>query len=360
MSKTTFQVKRRTLHFHVEAGTSRGILTQKNSYFLQISDPDNAGFVGLGEAGPLFGLSPEYKEDALDDFQKTVNLLPKELPTNNSEVAQWISVIPFDQPSFRFAAEMAMFDYLNQQNGIYFQNDFSDKKHPIPINGLIWMGSKEYMQKQIESKLAEGLTCLKLKIGAIDFESELDLIRSIREAHSEKELTIRLDANGAFPIHEAANKLEKLSKYGIHSIEQPIKAGQWNEMANLCKQSEIPIALDEELIGVQDSEEVLETIRPAYIILKPSFLGGFGATMQWINLADELKIGWWITSALESNVGLQAIAQFTGQFTDLIPQGLGTGLLYSNNLASGLNTQHGNIYFDSKFPRENPFQNLSL
>ena len=360
MSKTTFQVKRRTLHFHVEAGTSRGILTQKNSYFLQISDPDNAGFVGLGEAGPLFGLSPEYKEDALDDFQKAVNLLPKELPTNNSEVAQWISVIPFDQPSFRFAAEMAMFDYLNQQNGIYFQNDFSDKKHPIPINGLIWMGSKEYMQKQIESKLAEGLTCLKLKIGAIDFESELDLIRSIREAHSEKELTIRLDANGAFPIHEAANKLEKLSKYGIHSIEQPIKAGQWNEMANLCKQSEIPIALDEELIGVQDSEEVLETIRPAYIILKPSFLGGFGATMQWINLADELKIGWWITSALESNVGLQAIAQFTGQFTDLIPQGLGTGLLYSNNLASGLNTQHGNIYFDSKFPRENPFQNLSL
>ena len=360
MSKTTFQVKRRTLHFHVEAGTSRGILTQKNSYFLQISDPDNAGFVGLGEAGPLFGLSPEYKEDALDDFQKAVNLLPKELPTNNSEVAQWISVIPFDQPSFRFAAEMAMFDYLNQQNGIYFQNNFSDKKHPIPINGLIWMGSKEYMQKQIESKLAEGLTCLKLKIGAIDFESEMNLIRSIREAHSEKELTIRLDANGAFPIHEAANKLEKLSKYGIHSIEQPIKAGQWNEMADLCKQSEIPIALDEELIGIKDSAEVLETIRPAYIILKPSFLGGFGATKQWINLADELKIGWWITSALESNVGLQAIAQFTGQFTDLIPQGLGTGLLYSNNLASGLNTQHGNIYFDSKFPRENPFQNLSL
>ena len=360
MSKTTFQVKRRTLHFHVEAGTSRGILTQKNSYFLQISHPDNTGFVGLGEAGPLFGLSPEYKEDALDDFQKAVNLLPKELPTNNSEVAQWISVIPFDQPSFRFAAEMAMFDYLNQQNGIYFQNNFSDKKHPIPINGLIWMGSKEYMQKQIESKLAEGLTCLKLKIGAIDFESELDLIRSIREAHSEKELTIRLDANGAFPIHEAANKLEKLSKYGIHSIEQPIKAGQWNEMADLCRQSEIPIALDEELIEIKDSAEVLETIRPAYIILKPSFLGGFGATKQWINLADELKIGWWITSALESNVGLQAIAQFTGQFTNLIPQGLGTGLLYSNNLASGLNTQHGNIYFDSKFPRENPFQNLSL
>ena len=255
---------------------------------------------------------------------------------------------------------MAIFDYLNQQNGIYLQNDFSESKHPIPINGLIWMGSKEYMQKQIESKLAEGLTCLKLKIGAIDFESEIDLIRSIREAYSEKELTIRLDANGAFQIHEAAKKLEKLSKYDIHSIEQPIKAGQWNEMANLCSQSEIPIALDEELIGIKDSAELLNHIRPAYIILKPSFLGGFEAAMQWIKLANDMKIGWWITSALESNVGLQAIAQFTGQFTNLIPQGLGTGLLYANNLASGLNTQRGNIYFDSKFPRENPFQNLSL
>jgi L-alanine-DL-glutamate epimerase-like enolase superfamily enzyme len=275
-------------------------------------------------------------------------------------VAQWISSIPFDQPSFRFAAEMAMLDYLNQQNGIYFSNEFTDQQAPVPINGLIWMGSKEYMQKQIESKLAEGLTCLKLKIGAIDFNSEMDLIRSIREAHSEKELTIRLDANGAFPIREAANKLEKLSKYGIHSIEQPIKTGQWNEMAILCKHSEIPIALDEELIGIKDSAELLDKIRPAYIILKPSFLGGFGASMQWIKLANDKQIGWWITSALESNVGLQAIAQFTGQFSDLIPQGLGTGLLYTNNLSSGLSTRQGNIYFDSKFPRENPFQDLSL
>ena len=303
MSKSIFQVKRRTLHFHVEAGTSRGILTQKNSYFLQISNPENSGFVGLGEAGPLFGLSPEYKEDVLDDFQLAINRLSKDLPANKTEVGTWISAIPFDQPSFRFAAEMAMFDYLNQQNGIYFQNDFSESKHPIPINGLIWMGSKEYMQKQIESKLAEGLACLKLKIGAIDFESEIDLIRSIREAYSEKELTIRLDANGAFQIHEAAKKLEKLSKYGIHSIEQPIKAGQWNEMADLCKQSEIPIALDEELIGIKDSAELLNHIKPAYIILKPSFLGGFGATMQWINFANEKKISWWITSAFSRAAG---------------------------------------------------------
>lgn len=360
MSIPVFQIKRRTLHFHVEAGTSRGILTQKNSYFLQISNPTSTEFVGLGEAGPLFGLSPEYKEDVLDDFQKAVNRLPKELPKNNSEVASWISDIPFDQPSFRFAAEMAIIDYLNQRDGIYFPSEFTEQQAPVPINGLIWMGSKEYMQKQIEAKLAEGLTCLKLKIGAIDFESEIDLIRSIRDSHSEKALTIRLDANGAFSVPEAAYKLEKLSKFGIHSIEQPIKAGQWNEMADLCKQTEIPIALDEELIGVQDSEEVLESIRPAYIILKPSFLGGFGATKQWINLANEKKIGWWVTSALESNVGLQAIAQFTGQFPELIPQGLGTGLLYANNLASGLNTQRGNIYFDAKFPRENPFQNLSL
>lgn len=360
MYHSVFQAKQRTLHFHVEAGTSRGILTKKNSYYLQISEPSLSKNVGLGEAGPLFGLSPEYKEDALDDFQRAINRLSRELPTQKTEVADWISSIPFNQPSFRFAAEIAMLDYLNQGDGIYFPSEFTDQQAPVPINGLIWMGTKEYMQKQIESKLAEGLTCLKLKIGAIDFESEIDLIRSIREAHSEKELMIRLDANGAFAAHEASNKLEKLSKFGIHSIEQPIKAGQWNEMANLCRQSEIPIALDEELIGIINAPELLESIRPAYIILKPSFLGGFGATKQWIKLANEMQIGWWITSALESNVGLQAIAQFTGQFTDLIPQGLGTGLLYANNLSSGLSTKQGNIYFDSKFPRENPFQDLSL
>lgn len=360
MSNSVFQINKRTLHFHVEAGTSRGILTQKNSYFLQISNPTNPGFVGLGEAGPLLGLSPEYKEDVLDDFQRAINRLSPELPRQKSEIELWISTIPFDQPSFRFAAEMAMLDYLNQGDGIYFPSEFTNHQAPVPINGLIWMGTKEYMQKQIESKLAEGLTCLKLKIGAINFESEIDLIRSIREAHSEKELTIRLDANGAFAVHEAAKKLEKLAKFGIHSIEQPIKSGQWADMASLCKQSEIPIALDEELIGIQDSAELLDIIRPAYIILKPSFLGGFGATINWIKLANEMNMGWWITSALESNIGLQAIAQFTGQFTDLIPQGLGTGLLYGNNLSSGLSTRKGNIYFDSKFPRENPFQDLSL
>ena len=184
-----------------------------------------------------------------------------------------------------------------------------------------------------------------MKIGAIDFESEIDLIRSIRDSHSEKALTIRLDANGAFSVPEAAYKLEKLSKFGIHSIEQPIKAGQWNEMAHLCKQSEIPIALDEELIGVQDSEEVLETIRPAYIILKPSFLGGLGATKQWINLANEKKIGWWITSALESNVGLNAIAQFTYTLNNKMPQGLGTGGLYTNNFDCPLEIKKGQLVY---------------
>ena len=360
MSQPVFQVKLRTLQFHVEAGTSRGILTKKNSYYVQISEPNLSKNIGLGEAGPLFGLSPEYQENALADFKIAINQLSKKLPTQIAEVADWISTIPFDQPSFRFAAEMAILDYLNQKNGIYFKSDFTDKNHPIPMNGLIWMGSKEYMQQQIESKLAEGLTCLKLKIGAIDFNAELDLIRSIRESHGEKELTIRLDANGAFSIQEAAFKLEKLAKFGIHSIEQPIKAGQWGEMANLCRQTEIPIALDEELIGVQDPAGLIDGINPQYIILKPSFLGGFEATRQWINLAKDKQIGWWITSALESNVGLQAIAQFTGMYTNLIPQGLGTGLLYSNNLSSGLSTEKGNIYFDSKFPRENPFQDLSL
>lgn len=360
MSKSLFQVKSRTLQFQVEAGTSRGILTKKNSYYVQISEPGKSEFVGLGEAGPLFGLSPEYKEDALEDFKKAINGLPSELPSHITEVADWISFIPFDQPSFRFAAEMAILDYLNQQNGIYFKNDFTENEIPIPINGLIWMGTKQNMQKQIEAKLAEGLTCLKLKIGAINFESELELIQYIRDSHSEKELSIRLDANGAFSVKEAAKKLDQLAKFGIHSIEQPIKAGQWEAMTHLCRDSEIPIALDEELIGIKDTAEVLHFIKPSYIILKPSFLGGFAATMDWIKQANEKKIDWWITSALESNVGLQAIAQFTGQFTDLIPQGLGTGLLYSNNLNSGLSTHQGNIYFDSKFARENPFQDLYL
>lgn len=360
MSNSMIKVNVRTLHFHLEAGTSRGILTKKNSYFLQISEPTKSKFVGLGEAGPLFGLSPEFKIDALEDFKNAIKSLSSDLPNKKFEIPNWISSIPFEQPSFRFAAEMAMIDYLNQKDGLYFSSDFSRKKMPIPINGLIWMGTKEYMLKQIQAKLAEGLTCLKLKIGAIDFEAELDLIKYIRAIHSEKELTIRLDANGAFSVNEAESKLALLSKFDIHSIEQPIKAGQWMAMANLCKVSEIPIALDEELIGINHPADLLDFIKPAYIILKPSFLGSFNATMNWIKNADERKINWWITSALESNVGLQAIAQFSGQFKPLNPQGLGTGLLYSNNLNSGLYIRNGNIYFDSKFPRENPFQNLSL
>ena len=221
------------------------------------------------------------------------------------------------------------------------------------------MGSAEFMREQIEQKLAQGYSCLKLKIGAIDFETELSLLKSIRSRFSAEQLILRVDANGAFSPAEAPYKLEKLAAYDLHSIEQPIKAGQPEEMRKLVAQQILPIALDEELIGMKD-KSIATFINPNYIILKPSFLGGIQATRDWINWATEKGKNWWITSALESNIGLQAIAQLTGDYDVKIPQGLGTGQLYTNNFASGLSIEKGNILFDPTFPRESPFQPLSL
>ncbi|MEY4308955.1 MAG: o-succinylbenzoate synthase, partial [Bacteroidota bacterium] len=240
-----------------------------------------------------------------------------------------------------------------------FTNKFAQGEKSLPINGLIWMGSAEFMREQIEQKLAQGYSCLKLKIGAIDFDTELSLLKSIRSRFSKEELILRVDANGAFSPAEAPYKLEKLAAYDLHSIEQPIKAGQPEEMKKLVAQHILPIALDEELIGMQD-KSIATFIDPDYIILKPSFLGGIQATRDWINWATEKGKDWWITSALESNIGLQAIAQFTGDFDIKIPQGLGTGQLYTNNFGSGLSIEKGNILFDPTFPRESPFQPLSL
>ncbi len=360
MVKIKFLTKTKNLEFHVEAGTSRGILKNKKSYFLGITDSSNPTRWGLGEAGPLAGLSPEYQEDCTEAFERAIKLLPIEIPTLEDQIAQWISHIPASQPSFRFAAETAMLDYLNGHNGEYFSNSFSSGETSLPINGLIWMGKPSYMNEQIDKKLAQGYSCLKLKIGAIDFESELTILSKLRMRYPARDLTIRVDANGAFDAKDAPRVLRQLANLHIHSIEQPIKAGQWEEMSKLCAQNIIPIALDEELIQIKNPKELIQTIQPQYLIFKPSFLGGIQATNQWIQIAEEQKIGWWITSALESNVGLQAIAQFTNEFSVKIPQGLGTGQLYSNNLASGLTIEKGNIYFNPNFKRENPFQNLSL
>lgn len=227
-------------------------------------------------------------------------------------------------------------------------NGFSRSEEGIPINGLIWMGDKKFMQEQIEQKLKAGYTCLKLKIGSLDFTTELELLQSIREVAPGNSLTVRVDANGAFTPQEAFKKLERLAKYDLHSIEQPIRQGQHEEMAQLCAYTPVPVALDEELIGVQGSTAkaaLLDTIKPQYIILKPTLVGGMAASAEWIQLAENRSIGWWVTSALESNIGLNAISQFTAQYNVAMPQGLGTGQLYHNNIPSPLQIEHGALWF---------------
>ena len=234
-----------------------------------------------------------------------------------------------------------------------FPSEFTEGKKSMEINGLVWMGEQAFMKQQIEEKLAQGFRCIKLKIGAIDFQKELDLLHFIRQNFDEKTIEIRVDANGAFVLNEALDKLNQLSGYKLHSIEQPIKSGNLNSMSELCKKTPFPIALDEELIGVfglKNKEQLLEKIKPQYIILKPSLVGGFKGTLEWISLAEKLNIGWWITSALESNVGLNAITQFTFTLNNLMPQGLGTGGLYTNNFDCPLFIKNGRIYYN---PNEN-------
>ncbi|MHA8079664.1 o-succinylbenzoate synthase [Aquirufa regiilacus] len=345
------QLKSHTLNFHFEAGTSRGVLTQKTSYFLRI---EQDGRTGIGEAGPLRGLSPEFEEDCTATFQRIIDQLP-ELPNTIAEIPAYLENIPFAFPSLRMALEMALLDWMQEGNGQYFLNQFSTNEAPIPINGLIWMGNPTFMREQIEAKLAAGYNCLKLKIGAINFEQEIDILRDIRARYAATDLSIRVDANGAFALSEAAGKLERLAQFDLHSIEQPIRTGQWEAMHDLSAENILPIALDEELIGVENRAALLAAIKPPYIILKPSLLGGFYATRLWIEAAEAQGIAWWITSALESNIGLQAIAQFTAGFNNPLPQGLGTGQLYTNNFESGLYIQQGNIFQKSGLQRATPF-----
>jgi o-succinylbenzoate synthase len=253
-------------------------------------------------------------------------------------------------PSIAFGIETALLDLKAKGSKILFQNDFSQSEKGIPINGLVWMGDKAFMQKQIREKIKNGYHCIKLKIAALDFNTELEILADIRKQFSPKDIEIRLDANGAFHATEALEKLEKLAKFEIHSIEQPIRQGQSNEMAELCMQSPIPIVLDEELIGIApaDREQLLEKIKPAYIILKPSLLGGFNTCENWIRLAKTHNIDWWITSALESNIGLNAIAQWTYTLNSPLPQGLGTGQLYHNNIPSPLQIENAQLFYNPK------------
>ena len=318
-------IEERVLHFKQPAGTSRGVYTERKSWFVHLSDGDRTG---IGECAPLPDLScdvrPNYVEvlrQFCDDVERTGNI--------DYEAMR-------DYPSMLFGLETAI---LNMRNGErLFDTPFTRGEEGIPINGLVWMGNYDEMLQRMEQKLEQGFRCVKLKIGAIDFEQELDLIKRIRSRFSFHEVELRLDANGAFPYEEALYKLELLSQYNIHSIEQPIRQGQWAYMAELCRESPLAIALDEELIGVNDPEmkrHMLNIIKPRYIILKPSLHGGMMGCREWIQTAKEHGIGSWITSALESNVGLNAIAQFCSSVYGnaiTMPQGLGTGQLFTDNI----------------------------
>ena len=316
------------LEFKKPSGTSRGILTYKKIWIVKLWNEENPEVFGLGECNPLVGLSIDDRDDFEEELKKICE-----------NINDFIDVELYEFPSIRFAIETAYKDLMNGGKRILFDNEFSRGEKGIVINGLVWMGSKEDMSKQIAEKIEQGFKCIKLKIGAIDFETELALLKSIRDQYSESDIEIRVDANGAFTAHDALKKLEHLAKFKLHSIEQPIKQGQGEVMAKLCKVTPLAIALDEELIIHQRKDEkeiLLKEIQPQYIILKPSLVGGWKASEEWIASAEKLNINWWITSALESNIGLNAIAQWTAELKTKTPQGLGTGGLYTNNFDSKL------------------------
>ena len=322
--------EKHVLQFKKPAGTSRGYLTEKPSWFLYIEDREN-GLRGVGECSIIPGLSA-------DDIVDLEQYIATSCYDFNCAQQPVIPVLDLPLPALTFAWEMALLDLQNGGRQIYFDNPFTRGTKSIFINGLIWMGSRENMLQQVEAKIKDNFHCIKLKIGSLNFEEEIEILKAIREKYG-YELELRLDANGAFSIYDAPEKLLRLSEYKIHSIEQPIKQGQLDAMAKLCRNSPIPIALDEELISIYGYYEkclLLEKIKPQYIILKPSLLGGFAATDEWIAIAEKMNIGWWATSALESNIGLNAIAQWVGGKETTMPQGLGTGGLYVNNLPAQL------------------------
>lgn len=327
------------LHFKRPATTSRDTLKTRQVWFLLLEEN---GKIGIGECAPIGGLSSETPEQAHNSLQQFANN-PNDFDRNTAP------------SSVRFAIETATLDLQSGGQQLLFPSTFTDGEQDILINGLIWLGDKEFMQRQIEAKLAQGCRCIKLKIGALDFAEELQLLTAIRKRYRSDQLTLRVDANGAFSPDIAASHLQALAALDIHSIEQPIRAGQWQEMAALCQKNYLPIALDEELIGIEklaDKERLLTALKPQYLVLKPSLHGGFGGCEQWIELAEKHGIAWWVTSYLESNIGLNAIAQWFVKMTSAplyerqefemptttvpIHQGLGTGQLYTNNIASPL------------------------
>ena len=331
--------KKYTLNFAEERGTSRGWLQTKESWFIIAYNVNNQKIKGIGECSYLPNLNPENYETYENKIAEVCEKI--------NENEYWLNEGLLEFPSIHFGLETALLDLKSKGSKIIFESEFSKNSQSIPINGLIWMGNFDNMMNQVREKVAQNYRCIKLKIGAIDFEQELGILKGIRSISSKIEL--RVDANGAFTPENAMSKLTKLSEFNIHSIEQPIKQGQFEEMRKLCKTSPIPIALDEELIGqftLEAKREVLEQINPQYIILKPSLIGGIKGSNEWIKLAEERKINWWITSALESNIGLNAIAQFVATKNNKMFQGLGTGKLYTNNIPSPLSIKNDELKYD--------------
>lgn len=329
-----FKIIKHNLQFIKAGGTSRGILTEKYTDFLVIKNI-NSGKVGIGEISRIPNLS-------IDDVQNFDDAIINALTAYIEEGKE----ISNQLPALKFALEMAL---MHLEHGI--ENLYGGKKTPtffkngIPINGLIWMGSIDDMKNQVKEKLTDGFDCIKLKIGALKFEDEIALIKDLRKSFSKSDLTIRVDANGAFNPKNALLKLEELYSLGVHSIEQPIKAGLHQEMSELCRKSSLPIALDEELIGQLPNKGMLSDIKPQFIILKPSLIGGLKIADDWIEHARALNIGWWATSALESNIGLNAIFQWVGQKSPQTYQGLGTGKLFTNNITSPLKIENAKLKY---------------
>lgn len=324
---------RHMLRFKETAITSRSRMTEKETFIVSMTDDTRPSITGRGECAIFRGLSAE-DSPGYEEQLSTACRNPAMLPAISS---------------IRFGFETAMLDVKSGGTGRFLSNSFTEGTTPIQINGLIWMGDKRTMKKRIREKLDNGFRCVKLKIGGIDFDDELELLRYIRREYSPATLELRVDANGAFSPEDAMQRLQQLAEFSLHSIEQPIRQGQWEQMAHLCLQSPVPIALDEELIGFRDDSakaHMLDAIKPAYIILKPSLCGGFAESDRWIRLAETRGIGWWATSALESNIGLNAIAQWVSAYDPEMPQGLGTGALFTNNFPSRLRLEGDRLYFN--------------
>lgn len=338
-----YRIVPHTLRFRQPAGTSRGIYTERRVWYVHLWDANRPHQMGIGECAPLPALSCDDRPDYAERLEKACRQVIR-------YQTEWPEKEWRDYPSIIFGIETAL-RHLHTGDYALWNTPFSRGEEGIRINGLIWMGSYEQMYARLQEKINAGFRCIKLKIGAIDFEQEMELLRFVRRCFPASEMELRVDANGAFTPGEAEEKLHRLAELDLHSIEQPIRAGQPEDMARLTAHTPLPIAFDEELIGCNttaEKRELLDRLHPQYIVLKPSLHGGFSGCNEWIAEAVKRGIGWWITSALESNIGLNAIAQWCATLSPDVPQGLGTGLLFTDNTPIPLEIKGDRLYFNPK------------